>query len=181
MKKRFIVGLLGYAGVGKDTICTALGFRRVAFADALKRMVDPIAAKLGYDLTDRDQKDQFRPVYVEVGAAARRKDRDFWVKQIDLSNNVFGSFQHLDHTAVTDTRYLNECIRIWSEGGLVVWIMRPGVGPKNGEEERSFREILAWCQEHNYQLPIVNNDSTPEDAANHVLSLLVEGYPIPKL
>ena len=79
-----IIGLSGYARVGKDTAAEALmkrGFVRVAFADALKSDVvnalcDSIGEVNGPDinvpeLVTRSCKETFRPLLVEYGRAMR--------------------------------------------------------------------------------------------------------------
>ncbi len=64
MSNPIIIGLTGYAGAGKDTVADALvthaGFRKIAFADALRREV-AAAYRLGshaHILSDRAGKEQ---------------------------------------------------------------------------------------------------------------------------
>lgn len=116
-----ILGLCGYAGSGKDALGKLLverhGFKRIAFADALKRH----CMARGWD-GQKDEKG--RRLLQEVGMEMRDRDPDFWVSialdKIDRERIVF-----------TDVRFPNEVRAIRSLGGAIVRIIRPGVGPVN--------------------------------------------------
>jgi hypothetical protein len=150
---RRLVGLSGYAGVGKDALQSALGFNRCAFADALKADLAPLLAKL-----PPHTKTQIRPLLVEYGRTARRIDPDYWVKRAVVPDG---------DVAFTDCRYRNETKFILSLGGIIIRVHRPGVGPANEEEERTIAEIDAT-----WKFPSVVNDGTPADAAGKVLEIL---------
>ncbi len=102
-----------------------------------------------------------RTLLVEYGRLGRAVDPDYWIKRLLLPPA---------RACITDVRYANECQWIWSKGGIVFEIVRPGVGPANAEEERSFAEIRQYAQAHGIDIPQVCNDvdGHPEVAAIEV-------------
>lgn len=150
-----LIGLCGYAKVGKDAIASALGWPRRAFADALKDDLRPVLTRLGLDLANTDDKAKARALLVEYGRLGRLADPECWVKRIALPPG---------DCIVADVRYCNEVHFILSNGGKVVRIERSGVIPANEEELKSIAEIDA-----EYDLPFVDNNGTPYDAAVKVL------------
>lgn len=149
-----IIGLCGYAQVGKDTACSVIRllhpeWKRYAFADALKYDIHQLPG-----VPNSPSKEALRPLYVEYGKLGRTGDADYWVHRLW---NRFGTVDP-GPIIITDVRYLNEVRRILTSGGKVVRIVRAGYGPANDEEARSFEEI-----EKTYSLPKVLNDSTPEE------------------
>jgi hypothetical protein len=153
---RRLIALVGYATVGKDAIAAALGWQRVAFADALKADLAPVVAKL-----PPHEKSQIRPLLVEYGRTARRIKPDYWIDRLAIPGT--------GDVVCTDCRYMNEAKHLRSLGGIIIRVTRPGVGPANPEEERSIAEIdfvfsgsLKW----------VRNDGTVEMAARQVLDQL---------
>jgi len=148
-----LVGFSGYARSGKDSAAQALigsgGWRRAAFADALKR--DDALAALenswmhnGGDCLDASLfsdpvlKEKFRPFMVEYGRAMRNLDPEYWIRRafFDMSYSDCREGSPL-RFAVTDVRYENEARAIRSRGGKVIGITRPGTGPANAEEADS--------------------------------------------
>ena len=148
-----IVGLSGYARVGKDTAAGALiserGFVRVAFADALKGDVrDMIETAIEYTCTGCDeiqhrmfsydtQKELFRPLLVEYGRALRRLQPGHWILRAALDAEIHPL------VVVTDVRYADEAEWIRGSGGIVIGIERAGYGPANDEERDSFSKFKA--------------------------------------
>jgi len=147
-----VVGLCGYARAGKDTAARALidlGWSRLGFADALKGDLHWLMcacakrAKLDRALTpqyawfgDPQRKEALRPLMVAYGAAMRSVDPDVWVKRAEMSMATGGG-----RVVITDVRYANECAMIHRHNGIVIQVRRPGCGPANPEEKRSFAEI----------------------------------------
>lgn len=144
-EKKHIIGMCGYALSGKDTAALnliELGFKRFAFADALKRdikvMVDYACTASGIpkpDLDNPGEKSRVRNLYVAHGAYMRSLCPDIWVNRLiteigDYPGNV----------VITDVRYANEVAAIEARGGVVVRIMR-GNFPANPEESKSFEQI----------------------------------------
>lgn len=137
------IGLIGYAGSGKDTVAAHLvrhGFVRVAFADPVRdvllsinplvttdgmRLRDLVAAQ-GWDTAKR-QFPEVRELLQGLGAGVR---------------DSLGESVWLDHAlrrldalpgpvVVTDVRFHNEAYTLRSRGYTLVWVRRTGVGPAN--------------------------------------------------
>lgn len=160
-----ILGLCGYAQVGKDTIGAALeNYKRLAFADALKAEVTIMLASQGIivDLWGED-KAEWRDMLVFWGAKRRSQDPDYWIKQLVLRN---AKELKEDRCVITDVRYANEVRWIQKHNGLVVRVNRPGYDPANDEERRSFKEIDLM------ELPAIINDGTPEQVAGLVRKMI---------
>lgn len=160
-----LVGLCGYAQVGKDIAAVpfiAAGWKRAAFADLLKEDLRslletayrdlPAAATAGYSLpefNDTRTKSRLRPLMVEYGRTMRALYPSIWI------DRLFHRLTPGERYVITDVRYANEAARIRETGGVVVQIVRPGVSWANNEELRSMGEFTA-------DLTIVN-DGTVED------------------
>lgn len=156
-----VVGLWGAATVGKDTIQKHLGMPRAAFADALKEDLAPVFKQLGLDVGNPDHKKIGRNLLVEYGRLGRIVDADYWIKRLFLPPSA---------AVITDVRYINEMKWIWAKGGIVFEIIRPGVGPANAEEARSFAEIRDYAKANGIAIPQIHNDveGQPEIAAVEV-------------
>lgn len=142
MNRRRIIGLCGYAQVGKDTAATHLaehyGYTRWAFADYLKAdLADLVYKHLALNIwtVQGETKEKLRPLLVAWGAVARAFEPGFWVRRLFAELPVTGKF------VISDVRYLNEARAIQAAGGIVIYIARPGYGPANEEEARSIEEI----------------------------------------
>lgn len=149
-----IIGLAGYAGVGKNAIADILvrdhGYKIVAFADALREMaldIDPLMADryddvgpiyltdliddVGWDYAKRNFA-EVRRFLQRLGTEGVRKHigADAWV---DLwSNRVhdarLGGWPNI---VVPDMRFPNEVGRIEGMYGVTVYVTRPGFVPVN--------------------------------------------------
>lgn len=143
-----IIGLTGYARVGKDTaaefIHKSFGYSRRAFADPLRQMaerIDPLVHRGGpfntngvryTEALDIYGYEQAKDLYPEVreflkglGNAAREiLDKDIWVKA------CLNSLPR--YSVVSDVRFINEAerLRLWAKrhdgDALIVRISRPG-------------------------------------------------------
>lgn len=122
MKKH--IGLIGWAGSGKDTAALALierGWNRVAFADALKVK----ALGMGWD----GKKDaRGRRLLCDLGMAMRAYDPHFWIHRTHMARCgppwVF-----------TDVRFQNEADFIRGLGGIIVRVIREGLAVGDHESE----------------------------------------------
>jgi len=135
-----IIGLGYKARSGKDTIANYLkevhGFKRIAFADALKE-----ACRAIFDFNDEqlygNQKEvedpywKLTPRYVLqfVGTECMREvfHKDIWVKAVEkkiLSSN--------DNWVITDMRFPNEAEAVQRWGGFLVRVDRPNAGATGG-------------------------------------------------
>ena len=140
-----IVGLIGYAQSGKDTVANVLidkyGFERKAFADKIRDIVydmNPIVATVSNEalnlqyVVDRDgwdvakQTSTVRRYLQNVGVAARKHlGTNVWVTAV---------MQELDpekRYVISDVRFQNEANMITAMGGELWRVERPGVGPVN--------------------------------------------------
>lgn len=124
-----ILGLCGWAGVGKDTAAEALiddGWTRLALADPLKA----VARRLGWD----GRKDAMGRHFLQtLGEAVRLElNPDAWLDPI-----VDTFYDEPDRRyVITDVRYLNEAIALVAERGKILRITRPGVFQLDHQSER---------------------------------------------
>lgn len=163
-----LIGLSGWATAGKDSVGRVLahlyGYQRVSFADNLKafvRDVNPIVrADLDYLVggypqvpvarvtrsatlveqhgdTVAKNEAEYRRLLQTTGDKARHYfGEDVWV------NSAFRILEDGKHYVITDCRYQNEALSIKERGGLVLRVIRPGVGPIN--DHVSERDLDDW-------------------------------------
>ena len=163
-----IIGLCGYAGVGKDTAAANMpGWVRFAFADALKADLAPLLADIGCDLANPDHKAKARPLLVAWGATARAFAPDYWIERLFRAIGFHSANTGGKQIVITDVRYSNEVQAILDLGGKVIRIRRSGYGPANSEEHTSFFQI-----ESDHDLPEVVNGGTPEELGKNVLEVI---------
>jgi len=113
-----LVGISGKKCVGKDTAGHYLelkyGFRRIGFADVLKRY----ACKFGWN----GQKDgPGRKFLQDLGMAVRTYNPTFWITQADKQRKREEKAGYEDFV-ITDLRFRNEVEAIKEAGGIVVRI-----------------------------------------------------------
>lgn len=147
------IGIIGRARVGKDTAGKWLvdnrGFRRVAFADALKEAAlraDPIVevdnvgdyyrltetvADFGWEAAKEDY--EVRRILQEFGAAMRAVDEDIWIRPV-LAKVMEANDAGVP-CVVTDVRYPNEAASLKRAGFYLIHIDRPGVPQLDHESE----------------------------------------------
>ncbi len=151
---RHVIGLSGYAGVGKDTvarICAArFRFERLAFADGVREAllaVDPIVALPSPDNLSRSHArlaevveafgwEQAKREIPEVRRLQQRVGTDMGRDQLGEDVWVDRALTKLaslgERVVVTDVRFPNEAHALREIGAHVVRITRPGFGPLNG-------------------------------------------------
>ena len=108
------IALVGPMKCGKDTIASFfiqnLGYKRIAFADAMKKEVceilnnyptSPNTKPWTPESIDK-HKDFFRPLLQWWGQYRRSEDPDYWVRIVSNQLNI------ADKHVVTDPRYINE-------------------------------------------------------------------------
>jgi hypothetical protein len=168
-----IIGLSGYARVGKDTAGSILvnefGFERIAFADKMKRlalMINPAVAEAvdhAGGSWDRAKEQPFVREYLQsLGTGARvALFDDVWI-QAALADVQAGR-----NYVVTDVRFTNEAEAIKRfDRSAVVRIVRPGVGAVNGH--------VSEHQLDDYKFDVVvANDSTVEVLFDKLAAMLV--------
>lgn len=163
-----LILLSGYSRSGKDAIAKHLPGTRLAFADAMKELYC-VAAGVAANAAELEaDKERHRPRLVEFGRKGREIDPSFWINPV-MANICVDD----EASKITDVRYWNECdaIRRFAEANNleihVFYISRPGIGPANDEEANSIAEIRRLLN-----LPVIDNDSTPEAAAAKIMELV---------
>lgn len=153
-----IIGLTGYARSGKDTVGKILtdhyGFHRVAFGDVLKAVAEDVNpyVELGHNDPDvvpylsnieglleafgdwenvKDECPPARQFLVDLGNSLRKR-----IPGVE-SSVTFAAAQ--EHTAVVNTNvyHREEIEQIQAAGGIVLRVVRPGIGPANEDERRT--------------------------------------------
>lgn len=180
-----IIGLSGYARVGKDEAAKVLveefGFTRVAFADklrdvlyALNPLVHPtkenyftnhktpttlqeVIADWGWDgYKESIYSDEIRRLLQRLGTEAGRET--LW-DSIWVDAALTGHPEDAK-LVVTDCRFPNEAQAIKERGGQVVRISRDGVGPANAHASET--SLDDW----NFDYKIENNAKTLDEYAD---------------
>lgn len=199
------LGLVGLAQSGKDTTADMLapyGYRRVAFADALKRAaieVDPIVKVAGgtysapviHRLSDvlemaggdldfvKNEHPEVRRFLQSYGVTIRDIDPDFWVNAAmkeapgRRSTPIGDALLGPPPPVVfTDVRFDNEVDAVRNIGGLTVLIKRQGAGLEGSAGEHP-SEALARTIEPDV---VLHNDGTLDDL-RHGVEALVNALP----
>lgn len=136
-----LIGFTGAMGAGKDEAGVALrrlGFKRFAFADALKDMLE-VGLGLNHPQLHGSQREKNTPIDWLDGKTTPRhlmqtlgtswgRDtiaRDLWIRVLERRLN-----QSEDLAVVTDVRFENEAKMIRSAGGVIIHIERPPLSGK---------------------------------------------------
>lgn len=142
--QRSKIGLLGYAGSGKDTVAEYLvrhGFARIAFADPVRDVllsINPLVTTDGLRLRDvvetygfdtaKRQFPEVRELLQGLGAGVRDElGESTWVDHVTRRLDALSDRP----VVVTDVRYPNEGRALQRRGFFLVEVQRPGVGPAN--------------------------------------------------
>jgi hypothetical protein len=178
-----MIGLTGYAYVGKDTLAGLLvrnhGYHRLGFADPLKAMLLALnPAMLGHvdgwlmettsvaDLLtkydgswDQAKKDpsygpELRRLLQRLGTEAVRENLGYDTWVRAAARTVNNN--GWTRTAMSDVRFPNEAEFVRQSGGIVVRIVRPGYGPVNQHVSDAGQDSIK------VDLTIVN-DGEPSD------------------
>lgn len=147
-----LIGLAGVARSGKDTAAAILerdlGVYRYAFADPIKRMLEPVFGD-NFVTGDRERIDpisgvSYRRLMQTLGTEwGRNVQADLWTrvakakwewvkdgcpvdyKQGIVENVMLGAFSEFKGMVISDVRFDNEAEWIRREGGIIVHIERP--------------------------------------------------------
>jgi hypothetical protein len=177
-RKAIIIGMIGYAQSGKDTVGRKLmmshGFQRLSFADILKlvaqnsnptildgndaRHLRELVASRGWD--EAKKISDVREYLQNLGMAVRTYlGGDTWIEPI--RRRLVENLQSAQSTVVTDVRFPNEAKLITDLGGYLFRVERPGVEPINGHaSETALDGILT-----DY---LLTNDSTVNELGKQV-------------
>lgn len=134
MEKYELIGISGFKRSGKDAaareLSSRLGYTRVAFADALR---DEVFDRYGIRLGDDDKEKPlpayglrtYRELLNDHSQDRRAKNPDYWVERVDAEVRKLRNLGI--RVVVTDVRLPREIAWLRANGGLHVWISRPGV------------------------------------------------------
>jgi hypothetical protein len=177
MENGVVIGLCGYAGVGKDCAAQGLlgiGYHRIAFADGIRelaRMIDPLVTMAGGSRLDSlvhgigwdeaKKNPDVRRLLQTIGNGVREViGENAWVGVAD--DKIWEAKKAGKRVVVTDVRFPNEVQAVYESGATlgytsaIVRITRPGVGPVNNHiSETAIDSIEADFE--------IVNDGTPEE------------------
>lgn len=141
---RRIIGLTGFAGSGKDAAAEGLkrdGWHVIGFADPLYKMALVLNPLIWYYVfpvrlswlverfgwTEAKKVPGVRKYLQKLGTEAVRENlgRDTWVRAMKKRLSPFSDY------VITNVRFENEAQAIWSLGGFIIGVDRPGIGPAN--------------------------------------------------
>lgn len=141
-----IIGLAGFAGVGKDTVADFLveeyGFKKMSFAEPIRAgllAVNPFIDVDGYNVSLstalehfswdelKNHSEQIRPLLQRFGTEFGRTQlgQDVWVEQ------ARDKIKWTENIVFSDVRFMNEVRMIRAERGQIWNIYRPGVAAAN--------------------------------------------------
>jgi hypothetical protein len=132
-----IIGLIGYAQSGKDTVAKILvdnyGYKRIAFADKIREFlyetgpdyIKYLVDEIGWEKAKQNR--TVREMLQTTGVGARNVfGEDFWI------NQAFSGLRDLDNVVITDVRFTNEADYLKSYPGSQLWrVERNGVKAVN--------------------------------------------------
>jgi hypothetical protein len=176
-----IIGFAGYARAGKNTAAEQLmknipdvDCECIGYADALKadlRKCVEWAMRHGINTDTPEFKEIMRPMYVLWSRVAKdiAESDLIWVNRLE---KVIGGLRKINVTPlITDVRYHYEIESILAQGGMVFFINRNGIGPKNEEEANSFVLIEQRYKQMTIEYAVYNN-GTKEELGQNVMKLL---------
>jgi len=180
-----IIGITGNANSGKDSIALVFkehGYTHRAFAWPIRDFVsevnpivgyrgsvplhfNAVIGEHGYDVA-KVMYPEIRRVMVSIGQNAKKHFyNDIWMdKTLPLSSKTSTEF-----VVVSDVRYLDEEERIRAVGGIIIAVLRPGVGPANDHEKMYIPLITERADVH-----VVNSGSL--DTLKFDVNTLVEKW-----
>lgn len=147
-----LVGLIGFARAGKDTLAKELGYHRIAFADPLKELalyINPLIdggalglmplqsliEQVGWDKakeTAVNSPNGTRPFLQDLGVGVRLLlGQNTWVEA------ALAKYDPGQPTVFTDVRFPNEVEAIRGRGGVIVRVTRLSLNPPNAHVSES--------------------------------------------
>lgn len=167
-----LIAFSGLKGAGKDTAAQVLvdeyGFRKIAFADALRQMlliIDPeisfedmwglncrrlsqIIKGVGWDEAKRNYPEVRRLMQVTGTEGVRMLfGENAW---IDILARRFPDLADADtRYVITDCRFDNEVDFVRGQGGMLVWVEREGLSSDGHSSESDHIKDLASVVLHN--------------------------------
>lgn len=147
-----LIGLVGRAGVGKDTVAEMLAehdYVRHSFAAPIRVMVEAQLRLHDFDtywMTDRAFKEISLPVlgysvrqHMQIiGQALRADDPDYWVRCLAARAGLApGRTPDSSHIVISDVRMRNEAAWVREQRGVLVRVLRdaPAVADHVSEQQ----------------------------------------------
>lgn len=147
-----LIGLVGRAGVGKDTVAAMLtehGYVRHSFAEPIRVMVEAQLRLHDFDpywMADRAWKEISLPVLGRsvrqhmqiIGQAMRADDPDYWVRCLEARAGLApGRTPDASHIVISDVRMRNEAAWVREQRGVLVRVLRdaPAVAEHISEQQ----------------------------------------------
>lgn len=141
-----LIGLIGPAGCGKDTVSAMLnihhGYATVAFANPIRAMVQALFDCAGVShayMTDRALKEatipklnaSYRHIAQTLGTEWGQQcmGRGFWVLMIEAELKRLRYLYPGAPIVISDCRFAHECNWVKAQGGQIWRIDRPGIEP----------------------------------------------------
>lgn len=166
-----LIAISGYATSGKDTIadrlCDVHGYRRLAFADLLRKCLEALNPILDMemewdvlvpvrynDALERYGYHASKEMYPEFRESLQRMGTDVGRKLLDDNIWVDATMASLEpgvDYVLTDARFPNETEAVIQKGGKVLRVERTNVGPANDHpseislDDWDFDEIIDNC------------------------------------
>lgn len=187
-----IIGLMGYARSGKDTVGRILveehGFTRISFADPLRAIALAINPFIGFTNPQTHQPEGIRlESLVSLIGWDKAKVGYPEVRRLlqaigtEAGRNILGATVWVDllekkikekkaNYVITDVRFQNEVNVVRGLGGKLWWINRPGVGPLDGHASENS------VAPNDADDPLFN-DGTIEQLSDKVTELLNQKAP----
>lgn len=176
-----IVGLSGYARSGKDTIAEILimnyGFKRLAFADNIRKAVKVLNPIITGDIRANDMIDSYgwevakstpemRRILQVFGTEVGRQmfGEDFWVQQVFRQmeqDNVYENF------VITDVRYPNEADFIRERGGEIWRVSRSSIKAINSHSSETALDLYDFDRH-------ISNDKDIADLSTEIFQIMRE-------
>jgi hypothetical protein len=175
-EKELVIGLSGYAGVGKNTIAEEFvrndRFEQRGFADALKEILYELNPTINVDLPHDRLQDivdtfgwekakkipEIRQLLQRLGDGCRKSLGE------DIFINTLFNQPHKANLIISDLRYENEALEIRRRGGYVIRVERPGIGPVNSHSSEKLDFEADFT---------VSNNKSPADAYLEIKEFLI--------
>jgi hypothetical protein len=171
MKPTHLIGLMGRAGTGKDTVRSILeqdfGAEGIAFADPIRSMLGALLSEHGFStewMYQREKKEQpipglgfsYRHLVQTLGTEwGRSVDPDFWLRIATARVSALTA-SGATIIVVSDVRFPNEADWIKQQGGELWGIVRDMAEPVRDHE--SEREVSTIDPDQ-----FIDNNGTVED------------------
>lgn len=170
-----VVGISGRAGHGKDTVAAVLGrwgFKRFAFADALKdaaRAIFSLSEEQLYGSLKEEVDERWgmspRQIFQRLGTEACRREfgDDIW--QRALAAKVTAALREGSEVAIADVRFPNEAAYVKSMAGIMLRVNRPGWPAVAAHVSETLLDDYAFDA-------VVENSDTKDDLADRVFEAM---------